>query len=180
MIITDEKRLREKCEDALPKEYGEIIALLENELKHSASLGRPGIGLAAIQCGINKNVAIIRISDQYSVNLVNCKIKEEYDPFIFEGEGCLSFPGRFETTKRYGEIYITNNAIEPYSFIVGGLMGVVVQHELDHLDAKLLPDFAIKKSNKKLNPNDPCICGKIDILTRKIKKYKKCCGRING
>lgn len=170
MIITDEKLLRVKCEDVLPNEVGAIIDQLERELKRSGELGRAGIGLAAIQIGIPKNVAIVRINDKYKINLVNCHIAQKYDPEIFEEEGCLSFPGKFVKSMRYKEIYVIDNMDENKEFIAQGLVAVVIQHELDHLNSRLLPDIAIKEEIKKykIRPNDPCSCNS-------GKKAKKCC-----
>lgn len=169
MIITNnEEALRVKCEDVLPEEVGPLVEQLEKELDYSARMGRPGIGLAAPQIGIAKNIAIVRL-DKLSIDLVNCKIKHQYDKFMFRGEGCLSFPGRIEDTMRYQEIHIVNNLVNPNSFIASGLVAIVCQHELDHLNSVLLPDIAIQRAKKKPGPNDPCMCGS-------NKKYKKCCG----
>jgi peptide deformylase len=174
MIITNnEDALRIKCEDATKEEVGHIIEQLESELANSARLGFPGIGLASSQVGIAKNVAIVRLNDTFNVNLVNCRIEKQYDPMIFRGEGCLSFPGRIEDTRRYQEIVVVDNLVYPYSFIATGLFSIVIQHELDHLSGILLPDIAIPKIiNKKPRPNDPCPCGK-------QLKYKRCCGKTN-
>lgn len=177
MIITDEELLRRPCTDALPEEVGELVELLERELEHSAKLGRPGIGLAAPQVGITKNVAIVRINKEYRIDLVNCKIANGYDLARFTDEGCLSFPGRSEDTMRYQEVHIIDNLVQPYGAILEGLIAVVAQHELDHLSGKLLPDNAVPRlKQKKPGPNDPCICGKINVMTGKPFKYKKCCG----
>lgn len=178
MIITNnEKALRVKTSDVSAEEAAAIIEQLERELEYSGRLGRFGIGLAAPQIGIAKNVAVVRINNLYKVNLVNAKIQNAYDLSHFKDEGCLSFPGRVEDTMRYQETYIVNNLVYPNSFIATGLMSVVIQHELDHLNSTLLPDKAIVKSKqRKPKPNDPCVCGKINPLTGKIKKYKKCCG----
>lgn len=165
MIITDENLLRVKCEDVLPNEAGEIIDQLERELKRHGS----GIGLAGPQIGINKNIAIVRINDRYKVNLVNCKISEKFDPEVFEEEGCLSFPGKFVKSIRYKEIHVIDNMDSVNKFIAQGLVAVVVQHELDHLQGRLLPDIAIKEQIKnKIRPNDQCSCNS-------GKKAKKCC-----
>lgn len=178
IIINNEDALRVKCEDVSLEEAGELIETLEKELKYSERMGRPGIGLAAPQIGIAKNIAIVRLDHNYSINLINCKIKNSYDPFMFKGEGCLSFPGRIENTMRYQEVHIVNNLLSPNSFIVSGLAAVVCQHELDHINGILLSDKAIVQVKKaKARPNDPCICGKIDPVTKVVKKYKKCCGK---
>jgi peptide deformylase len=169
MIITNnETALRIKCEDVLPNEVGELVSLLERELANSARLGRPGIGLAAPQIGVAKNIAIVRINQEYQTDLINCRIEHAYDQQMFKDEGCLSFPGRIENTMRFQEVQVVNNLTYPHGFIATGLMAVVVQHELDHLTGILLPDRALPKApaKTKLGPNDPCFCGS----GRKLKK----------
>lgn len=176
MIITNnEEALRVKCEDVLPEEVGTLIATLEAELAYANRLGKGGIGLAAPQIGIAKNIAIVRLGEG-NLDLVNCKITQGYDPAVFQNEGCLSFPGRVETTTRFQEVYITNNLVYPHSFTAIGLLSVVCQHEIDHLTSVLFMDRVaplppeVKPVRKKVGPNDPCLCGS-------NKKYKKCCGR---
>lgn len=174
MIITNnEDLLRVKCEEVLPEEVGSLISTLETELEYANRLGKSGIGLAAPQIGIAKKIAIIRI-DKVKLNLVNCQIEYGFDPTLFREEGCLSFPGRVEDTIRFQEVYVTRNLIAPYSFTATGLLAVVCQHELDHLNSTLFidhvapkPVVAIKKH--KVGPNDSCPCNS-------GKKYKKCCG----
>ena len=173
MILTSEDELRIKCEPVLPGEVSSLREALEKELRASEARGMPGIGLAAPQIGIAKRMAIVRLNNS-SIDLVNCDIIRKFDEFIFENEGCLSFPNRFERTKRFREIHITNNLAEPHSFIATGLLAVVCQHEWDHVNGILLSDVALPKQeikvSKKLRPNDKCFCGK-NI------KYKKCHGK---
>lgn len=177
MIVNDVAILRTISQEVQPSEIDNLIHLLEGELQHSALMGRPGIGLAAIQIGIPKKAAIIRIPtnglDNMSVNLINAEIKEQHKPFVFQGEGCLSFNGASHNTTRYQEIYVVNNAVKPYSFIATGLLAVAIQHELDHTNGILFHDRMVKPtvlSKSKMKPNDLCICGS-------GKKYKRCCGR---
>ena len=145
MIIKDEDKLRIKCSDADIIEASDIISKLEKELQRSYERGKPGIGLAAIQIGIPKNVAIVRVTGnsgiQYSVDLVNARIAQGFDKVYFRKEGCLSFPGKFVRTKRYREIFVVENDAEPHSFIATGILSVCIQHELDHLKGVLLPDL---------------------------------------
>lgn len=175
MIITfNEEALRVKCEPVTLEEVGPLIETLEKELDYANRLGKNGVGLAAPQIGIAKDIAIIRLP-KMNFNLVNAKLKQGYDPAIFTDEGCLSFPGRVENTTRFQEVYITNNLVEPYSFVASGFVAVVCQHELDHLNQKLFMDYSIPKPipvvrKAKVGPNEPCTCGS-------GKKYKKCCGR---
>lgn len=140
MIITNADALRLECIDVDLSEYAELKDKLEYELKSS---NVHGIGLAAPQIGIAKNMAIIRIDD-ISIDLVNAKIKNGYDKFLFKNEGCLSFPDIYVDTMRFNEIEICDNLVEPYNFICTGLVAVACQHELDHLVGKILPDLDVR------------------------------------
>jgi peptide deformylase len=142
VIIQNEEALRVQCEDVSPDEVSALLSELDKELSLSAI---KGIGLSAPQIGIPKRAAIIRIPNGPRVDLVNCRIVKAFDEKLFEGEGCLSFPNRFENTMRYREIMVVDNLVEPYRFIATGLGAVVTQHELNHLIGRLLPDVAIKK-----------------------------------
>lgn len=169
MIITDEKILRQPCVDVKTEEVGELVELLERELKQSAINGRPGIGLALPQIGIHKRLAIVRINNDLRANLVNCRIEKQYDPFVFHDEGCLSIPDKTVNTIRYQEVYVVDNLTFPHTFIATGLTAIAIQHELDHLASILMTDRLADKSKTKVRPNDPCICGS-------SIKYKRCCG----
>jgi peptide deformylase len=172
MIITNnEAALRVFCEPVLPEEVGELVATLERELDYANRLGKSGIGLAAPQIGIAKNIAIIRLP-KLSLDLVNAKLEKGFDPALFTDEGCLSFPGRSENTTRYQEVYVTNNLVEPHSLVASGFVAVVCQHELDHLNSVLFMDRKQPKlvpvvKQAKVGPNDFCPCSS-------GKKYKKC------
>jgi len=147
MIVTNEALLRVKCEDVLPEEVEELRAKLDAELRRSFELGRPGIGLAAPQINIKKRIAIVRIPGEggvsHNVDLVNCRIAQGHHEAYFVNEGCLSFPGKFVRTRRFKEIYVVENAVEPHSFIATELLAVCIQHELDHLRGVLLPDLEV-------------------------------------
>jgi peptide deformylase len=172
IIINNEDALRVKCEDVTLEEAKTIIALLEEDLKESARLGRPGVGLAAPQIGIAKKVAIVRLED-VKIDLVNCNVEIGYDPAVFKGEGCLSFPNKYEDTIRYQEIVVTNNLVYPHRFTATGISAVVCQHEIGHWNSDLFIDHISPKPQPvvvkaKVGPNEPCSCGS-------GKKYKKCC-----
>lgn len=176
MIITfNEEALRVKCETVLPEEVGALVEQLERELEEANRLGKNGIGLAAPQIGVAKNIAIIRLNHGFKLDLVNCQLKAGYDPILFRDEGCLSFPGRSENTTRFQEVHIVNNLVEPHSFVATGFLAIACQHELDHLNSVLFMDRSAPKpvtlvKGAKVGPNEPCTCGS-------GKKYKKCCGK---
>ena len=175
MIITNnEPALRVMCEPVSLDEVGALVATLEKELEYANRLGKNGIGLAAPQIGIAKDIAIVRLP-KVSFNLINARLIQGYDPAIFTDEGCLSFPGRLEDTMRYQEVVIANNLVEPHSFVATGFIAVVCQHELDHLSSTLFIDRKVPKPVPvvkviKVGPNEPCSCGS-------NRKYKKCHGK---
>lgn len=143
MIITDEKALRIKCEPVLLGEVDDLRSKLEQALVWSASRGKPGVGLACPQIGIGKQMCIIRPTDSIKIDLVNASITKSYHQFEFDGEGCLSFPDKFEKTLRYREVLIENNLVWPHRFILTDFLAVIAQHEIDHLNGVLLPDVAV-------------------------------------
>src|SRR5690606_39126845 len=177
MIITNnEEALRVVCSDVLPDEVNDIIERLESELNHANFLGQNGVGLAAPQIGIAKKAAIVRVGNN-NINLINCNISQGWDPAVFEGEGCLSFPGRVEKTTRFQEALIENNLVMPNRMIITGFLAVACQHEIDHYNQKLFTDHIFKDRIKKLKPNDICGCGRLNEKTGMPFKYKKCCGK---
>lgn len=145
MIVKDEELLRKSSEPVTPDEVSELREKLEKELQQSARRGRPGIGLAAPQIGIQKRMAIVRIKNiqgkEISLDLVNPEIIEKNDLVEFD-EGCLSFPGKSVKTHRYQEVRVKSD-VEPHEFVATGLIAVCIQHEIDHLDGILMMDRAI-------------------------------------
>ena len=103
-----------------------------------------GIGLAAPQVHVNKQIIIFRepkdeeINDDESIEitaLINPKIKKISDKTYNDWEGCLSIPGMSGLVKRYFEISyegfdMNGNVIRKKA---NGLHARIVQHEFDHL-----------------------------------------------
>ena len=121
------------------------------ETMHSVN----GIGLAATQIGIAKQVAVIDISPEKNEPLVivNPKIqildpskKEDYD------EGCLSVPGFFETISRPSDIQLSYQDLngQKQEIKPEGLLTKVVQHELDHLNGRLFVDHISELKRRRI------------------------------
>jgi len=141
-IITDLKYLKQKSQEATPKEAQDIIKELEENLDL-----KKGIGLSAIQIGILKRVGIIRIPQlKKSIDLINAEILEKDGKFRFEQEGCLSIPGLKVDTVRYEEILLYNN---DKKFIVNlsidGILCIAIQHEIAHFNGRTILDDKWKK-----------------------------------
>tara|TARA_Y100001970_G_scaffold116109_1_gene144518 strand:- start:2683 stop:3219 length:537 start_codon:yes stop_codon:yes gene_type:complete len=102
-----------------------------------------GIGLAAPQVHINKQIIIFRNfeedqEDQEEIKitaLINPKIKNITEDFNNSWEGCLSIPGMLGLVKRYNKISyegfdMNGNIIKENA---EGMKARVIQHEYDHL-----------------------------------------------
>ena len=106
-----------------------------------------GIGLAANQVGINKQILImdIPLSPTESVKevMINPKMIMHVKTQLIMEEGCLSFPEVRIKTKRYTEMLVEyqNEEGNKLSKVFKGLPAVCVQHEMDHLKGKTFLDF---------------------------------------
>ena len=103
----------------------------------------PGIGLAAIQVGWEKSVLIYDISPRDETRelhvLVNPKIVNQEGQIISENEGCLSVPDFRADVKRSEYITVEGHDREgkPLRLDAEGLLAIVLQHEIDHLNGTL-------------------------------------------
>ena len=103
----------------------------------------PGIGLAATQVNIHLRLIVLDVSDQkndpiFLVNPVITRAEGE----IESSEGCLSIPGYSEPISRYETIEyqaIDLNGNEKKD-VANGLLAICIQHEMDHLQGKLMVD----------------------------------------
>jgi peptide deformylase len=110
----------------------------------------PGVGLAAPQIGVSRRVAVFDAQDGQGARvvinpeLVETSGVEEWD------EGCLSVPGHYWEISRPGFARVRGVDVKggPVEYSGEGLMGRVLQHELDHLDGKLLLEQLPTKARK--------------------------------
>ena len=144
--------LREVAEDYSVEEIknSETQLLLEDMWDSLAAAG--GIGLAAPQIGISKQLAVIKLteeSDRYP-DMEDSEAFIIFNPKITvldkteQGfwEGCLSVPGLRGFVERPRKIrvdFLDENA-KPRSLEVEDFLATVFQHELDHLVGKLYVD----------------------------------------
>jgi peptide deformylase len=105
----------------------------------------PGIGLAATQINVHKQLIVIDLSEDRSEPLVfiNPKLEVLDNTLTEYDEGCLSVPGFYETVSRPNRVKI--NALdrngEAFEIITDGLLATCIQHEMDHLNGKLFVDY---------------------------------------
>ncbi len=103
-----------------------------------------GVGLAATQVNIQKRLVVIDISEEKNspLFLVNPEIVEETGTEETE-EGCLSVPGYFEKVTRAERVKVKalDRKGKTFEMEVDDLLGVCIQHEIDHLEGKLFVDY---------------------------------------
>lgn len=132
------------------KEMREYVANSQDEGKAEEYALRPGVGLAAPQIGLDKRMIAIYIENdeggaEYDYMLINPKVKSHSvtETYLPNGEGCLSVDEAYEgIVHRYNRIRVTAETIEGEQIEIKakGLLAVVLQHEMDHLDGVLFYD----------------------------------------
>jgi peptide deformylase len=100
----------------------------------------PGIGLAATQVDVHKQVIVVDVSERRDslVVLVNPEIVEATGESDIE-EGCLSVPGIYELVARSERVKVRayDQNGKAFTLEAQGLLAVCIQHEMDHLQGKV-------------------------------------------
>lgn len=100
----------------------------------------PGIGLAATQVDVHKQVIVIDASERRDslIVLVNPVILDANGVSDIE-EGCLSVPGIYELVERAERVKVRAYDQNGHAFTLEaqGLLSVCIQHEMDHLQGKV-------------------------------------------
>ncbi len=114
-----------------------------------------GIGLAAPQVGKNQNIIVARV-DSKNYTLINPKIIRKSSNLIEYEEGCLSVPKTWGKVQRSNQVKVRsyNQFGKKISVKAKGLLSVVFQHEIDHLDGILFIDKADPKSINNTEPKN--------------------------
>jgi peptide deformylase len=114
-----------------------------------------GIGLAATQVGMDFALTVIDVSnvegeeDKKPIILINPKLVDTHGAIVLE-EGCLSIPSVRYDVERPEKVYIEYQDLDlnKKNIEMDGLMGRVVQHEIDHLNGVLFIDHLSKEVKK--------------------------------
>ncbi len=143
IVVYPDKRLK-----LVSKEVEEFDASLHTLLDdmYETMIAKNGIGLAAIQVGVDLQALIINLVREEDekqhkedlVEVINPKIIQKDGEIVYQ-EGCLSVPNYYDEVKRAKHIKVSfydrygNEQIKEYE----GLMAVAFQHEMDHLNGHL-------------------------------------------
>ncbi len=136
--------------DPVLRKVAKPVTLFDGELERLVSdmahtmYTSPGVGLAAPQVGLSERFFIIDITSPRRESLhvfVNPRIVHREGAITWE-EGCLSFPDVRTDVDRSRFVKVEAQDVKGRAFALEaeGLMAVAIQHELDHLDGRLLID----------------------------------------
>jgi peptide deformylase len=104
----------------------------------------PGIGLAAAQVDVHKQVIVIDVSERHDslVVLVNPEIVDASGISDIE-EGCLSVPGVYDIVERAERVKVRafDQNGKAFTLEAQGLLAVCIQHEMDHLKGKVFVEY---------------------------------------
>ena len=167
LITVPDEILRKKSRqvEKIGKDEKNLIKDLFETMYH-----HKGIGLAAIQVGIPKRIIVLDVNQKDNlkkplcfINPVVRNLSEERSKYE---EGCLSIPNTFveiERPKKCLVEYIDING-QKKNMECDDLLSTCIQHEINHLDGKLIIDFLSKL--------------KKDLIIKKLSKTKQNADRI--
>jgi len=162
-IITVPDEVLKKISDPLEM-VGESEKKLAKDLFETMYESK-GIGLAAVQVGVLKRILVIDVSSREEKKnplcFINPIIKKISDETSIYEEGCLSIPDTFIEIERpkICEVEYIDLDGKLKNIKCDGLLSTCLQHEINHLDGKLIIDHLSKL--------------KRDLIIKKISKDKK-------
>lgn len=143
----DSLLLRTKSEDVTPDSDDAILQILIKRMYATVNDSlTQGVGLAAPQVGILKNIIWVQRYDKpgYPFEVfLNPKIKQYTKKKLNWVEGCLSIPGRRDTTTTRSYAILLDYLRPDKSHqieMVEGFTAIIFQHEIDHLNGILYLD----------------------------------------
>ena len=162
-IITLPDPLLRTVSEKIERVDAEVLGLAGGMLE--AMYKAPGIGLAAIQVGVPKRLVVLDISDdgeeKEPLTFINPEIVRLGDETRSHEEGCLSIPDFRLDIERPSTLtlqYIDREG-QRQELEAEGLLATAIQHEVDHLNGKLIIDFLSRLRR--------------DMVVRKFKKMAK-------
>jgi peptide deformylase len=163
IITAPDPRLKAVSEPVSVVDDG-IRSLLDDML--ASMYDAVGIGLAAIQVGVEKRMVVIDVVDANGEQgnplfLINPEIVWTSDDERVHEEGCLSLPEHYAEVIRPDEVRVTylDRDGKDQELHAAGILSTCIQHELDHLDGILFVDHI---STVRRN-----------MILRKLKKLKR-------
>ncbi len=141
-----DKRLRKKSKPV--EVFDEALHTLLDDM-YETMIEHNGVGLAAIQVGVDKQILVINIPRQEDneqhkedmLEIINPVFLKQEGEIVWN-EGCLSVPEYYEETKRFSHVTLAykdrfgnDKVLQADDFL-----SVALQHEIDHLNGMLFVD----------------------------------------
>ena len=164
-IITLPDPLLRQVSQPIERVDTEVRKLIDDMLE--TMYDAPGVGLAAVQVGVPRRLLVIDIADPQSddtrkpLAMINPEIVRLGDTLAAFDEGCLSIPDVRVEIERPDSLrvrYVDRDG-KPQEIDADGLLATAIQHEMDHLDGRLIIDFLSRL--------------KRDMVVRKFKKMAR-------
>jgi peptide deformylase len=167
VLIAPDPILKKKCENVEIVDDS-IRAIMDDMLE--TMYHDDGVGLAANQVGILKKIIVFDLQNDdeterpegfYPIFMANPEVIDFSKEMIEAKEACISVPGQQISVSRHATVKVKyldyNNQTKELD--AGGWFARAIQHEMDHLDGRILVDYlsSIKK----------------DVVLRKLTKMKK-------
>lgn len=145
ILLTKTERVKDPLSEEIQALLPEMIETMHKE---------NGIGLAAPQIGRSLRLAVAE-TDGEILSLINPDITSySQEQIVFE-EGCLSLPGEFFPIIRSEEITVRyqNEKGLPKKLRATGMLAIIIQHEVDHLEGILIANRYKKQQRKNTSVN---------------------------
>jgi peptide deformylase len=162
-IITLPDPLLRKVSQPVERVDDDLRRLMDDMLE--TMYAAPGVGLAAVQVGVPRRLVVLDVAEddeeRQPLYLVNPEIVSLGSEMRLHEEGCLSIPEVRVEIERPASLVLryTDRAGERQELEASGLLATAVQHEINHLDGKLIIDFLSSL--------------KRDMVVRKFKKQAR-------
>ena len=143
ILIFPDPRLRKVAKKVT--KFDKSLEILANDMLNTMYAAN-GIGLAATQVDHHIRLIVMDLSENRDEPRIfinpTFKVLKNHQLFEYE-EGCLSIPGFNETIARPDKIELTWQDIKgnEHKDTPEGLLTVCIQHEIDHLEGKLMVDY---------------------------------------
>ena len=162
IITLPDRRLR-KASEPIARVDDELRKLADDMLE--TMYAAPGVGLAAVQVGKPIRLIVLDTAKDEGpprpITMVNPEIVKSGEETRVHEEGCLSIPEVRVEIERPASVTVryTDRDGKRQELEAEGLLATAIQHEIDHLNGKLIIDYLSKL--------------KRDIIVRKFKKQAK-------
>jgi peptide deformylase len=162
-ILTLPDPLLRKPSSPVGRIDAELRRLMDDMLE--TMYAAPGVGLAAVQVGVPLRLIVLDTSgdeeEKRPIVMVNPEIVRRTSEKRSHEEGCLSIPDVRVEIERPAEVTVRfrDRHGEDRELTADGLLATAVQHEIDHLDGRLIIDYLSRL--------------KRDMIVRKLRKQSR-------